>query len=262
MSNSRICPNCNAVVPEGHHFCGRCGAKYHAEGEGDGQNDTLYFGAMMAPGRAKLILITGEGLEGLSYHLNATEHIAGRETGAVLFPDDDFLSPRHARFFYRENELHLQDEDSQNGTFLRMDESQVLEHGDEFMVGEQLFRVELLNLQSEYPMQNDTLMYVSPPKDYKFRIVHILRGGRPSAAYCSPNNDIMVGRQGCDVNIGDDRHISTKHARVHWDGEKVVLEDMDSKNGTYIRLKAEQKLSHGDYVWAGSELLRVEINNN
>jgi hypothetical protein len=35
---------------------------------------------------------------------------------------------------------------------------------------------------------------------------------------------------------------------------------MDSKNGTFVRIRGENKLSHGDYVWAGSELLRVEIN--
>ena len=259
MSSSRICPNCNAVVPEGHHFCGRCGARYH-EGEETEGDDTLYFGAMMAPGRAKLILITGEGLEGLSYHLNATEHVAGRETGAILFPDDDYLSPRHATFFYRDNQLYLRDEDSQNGTFLRARQPRELDHGATFMVGEQLLRVEYLNLQDEYPMQEDTLMYVSPLKDYKFRVVHLADGGKPCAAYCSVNNDILIGRHGCDVNFEEDRHVSPKHARIKWENGGPVLEDLDSKNGTYVKLDDEEQLAHGDYVQVGSELLRVEIN--
>jgi pSer/pThr/pTyr-binding forkhead associated (FHA) protein len=259
MSSSRICTNCQAVVPEGHHFCGRCGARYHEGGETE-QDDTLFFGAMMAPGRAKLILITGEGLEGLSYHLNATEHVAGRGNGAILFPDDDYLNKRHATFLYRDNKLYLRDEESQNGTFLGIRESRRLQDGDMFMVGEQLLRVECLDLQSEYPMQEDTLMYVSPPKDYKFRVVHVLEGGKPCAAYCSVNNDILIGRHGCDVNFGDDRHVSPKHARVAWKDGGPVLEDMDSKNGTYLRIADEQKLEHGDYVQVGSELLRVEIN--
>ncbi|MFW5968964.1 MAG: FHA domain-containing protein, partial [Persicimonas sp.] len=155
MANSRICTNCEAVVPEGHHFCGRCGAQYH-EGDSEPTDDTLYFGAMMAPGRAKLILITGEGLEGLSYHLNATEHVAGRGDGAILFPDDEYLSPRHATFSYEDNQLFLRDEESQNGTFLRIRQPRRLNDGALFRVGEQLLRVEKLDLKEEYPMQEET----------------------------------------------------------------------------------------------------------
>ena len=47
-------------------------------------------------------LIKGEGIEGLSYHLNATEHV-GRKQGAVLFPEDSYLSGKHATFLYRDN---------------------------------------------------------------------------------------------------------------------------------------------------------------
>lgn len=258
-SSSRICSNCQAVVPDGHHFCGRCGAQYHADGKTPA-DETLYFGAMMVPGRAKLILIKGEGLEGLSYHLNATEHLAGSGNGVVLFPDDRYLSKRHATFLYRDNMLYLRDEGSQNGTFLRIREPKRLKDGDMFRVGEQLLKIELLDLQNEYPMKNGTLMYVSPPKSFKFRVVHILDGGKPGAAYCSVNNELLLGRNGCDVNFNDDRHVSPQHARIFWHEGAPVLEDMESKNGTYFNTSGEERLRHGDYVQVGSELLRVEIN--
>jgi pSer/pThr/pTyr-binding forkhead associated (FHA) protein len=247
------------VVPDGHHYCGRCGARFSGDGSGAG-NATMFFGAMQAPGRAKLILIKGEGLEGLSYHLNATEHVAGRKQGAILFPEDNYLSPRHATFVYRDNVLYLRDENSHNGTYLRIREPRVLNDGDEVLVGEQLLRVEYLNLRREYPMREDTLMYISPPKDYKFRLVQVVRGGRPGVAFCSVNNDILVGREGCDMNFGDDRHISRKHARFTWVDGKVTVQDHESRNGTFLRIKQEERLRHGDYVQLGSELMRVEIN--
>jgi len=59
----------------------------------------MFFGGMQAPNRAKLTLIKGEGAEGVTYHLNGTEHVAGREEGDILFHDDPFLSPRHACFY-------------------------------------------------------------------------------------------------------------------------------------------------------------------
>jgi len=259
MSNARICGNCGAVVPEGHHFCGRCGSRYAADGAST-SNETMFFGAMQAPGRAKLILIKGEGLEGLSYHLNATEHVAGRKQGAILFPEDNYLSPKHATFVYRDNLLYVRDEGSHNGTYLRVREPRTLEHGAELLLGEQLLRIEVLNLRREYPMREDTLMYISPPKDFKFRLVQILRGEHPGTAFCSVNNDILVGREGCDMNFAEDRHMSRRHARVTWTDGQVRVEDVGSKNGTFVRVHGEERLFHGDYVHFGSELMRVEIN--
>ena len=259
MSSARLCSNCKAVVPEEHFYCGRCGANYGAEGR-DEVNETLFFGAMQAPGRAKLILISGEGLEGLSYHLNSTQHVAGRESGVILFPDDEFLDDEHATFFYRSNELYLRDEDSLNGTFLRVRKPRVLSDGDEFLVGLQRFRVEILDVSDEHLMGDGTLMYVSPVKDYKFRLVHILEGYKPGSAFCSPDNSLTIGREGTDVLFANDRHLSQEHARVEWKEGKIVLTDLDSKNGTYLRLKDTESLQHGDYVFMGSELVRIEIN--
>lgn len=260
MSSERICTNCSAVVPEGHHFCGKCGARFAGDGSDQQEDETLYYGAMQAPGRAKLILIKGEGLEGLSYHLNASEHDAGREEGAVLFPDDEYLNGIHATFFYRENQLFLRDNDSRNGTFLQLRKPATLTDGDEIVVGDQRLRIELLDIQNEYPMQNDTLMYVSPPKEYKFRVVHVLEGGREGDAYCSVNNDVLIGREGCDINFPDDSYVSPRHCRLTFNDGGVVATDQDSKNGTFKRLSGERQLQHSDYVMFGNELVRVEVN--
>ncbi len=259
MSSGRLCTNCKAVVPEEHFYCGRCGASYGSD-ERDQANDTLFFGAMQAPGRAKLILISGEGLEGLSYHLNSTEHGAGRESGVVLFPDDDYLDDEHATFYYRANKLFLRDEDSLNGTFLRIREPKVLEDGDELLVGQQRLRVEYLSIDDEYSMDQGTLMYISPSKGYRFRLVHILEGRKPGSAYCNSANSLSIGREGTDVLFADDRYVSHEHARVEWRDGKVVVTDLDSKNGTFVSVTGEESLHHGDYVFMGSELVRVEIS--
>ena len=80
----------------------------------------MYFGTNQVPGRAKLIVIKGEGMDGLSYQLAGNEHIAGRSEGAILFPDDPLMSPRHANFIYRDNKLFVRDEGSVNGIFMRI----------------------------------------------------------------------------------------------------------------------------------------------
>ena len=138
--------------------------------------------------------------------------------------------------------------------------NQPLLAADEIMIGELLLRIELLNLRREYPMRAETLMYISPPKEFRFRVVQVIRGGRPGQAFCSVNNDILIGREGCDMNFGEDRHVSKKHCRLTWQNGKVLVSDLDSRNGTMVRINDEQRLSHADYVVFGTELMRVEIN--
>jgi pSer/pThr/pTyr-binding forkhead associated (FHA) protein len=41
-----------------------------------------------------------------------------------------------------------------------------------------------------------------------------------------------------------------------------VLTDLDSVNGTYVRIADEQELRHGDYLFVGRKLMRVEMNTN
>ena len=44
-----------------------------------------------------------------------------------------------------------------------------------------------------------------------------------------------------------------------WDGARLTLTDLTSKNGTFLRIAGERALVHGDYVFMGQQLLRVEI---
>ncbi|MEL6179228.1 MAG: FHA domain-containing protein [Myxococcota bacterium] len=259
----RICTNCHAVVPDGHDYCGQCGARY-AGGSVDTSHHTLLFGPIMTPGRAKLILIRGtdDALPGLSFHLNASNHTVGRRHGKIPFPDDPYVSPTHADFFYRDNALYLSDKGSLNGTYLRLTQAHPLRHGDQFMVGQQILQFERLELMQEFPMTDGTLMYVSPPRPYNFRIIQLLANGKPGTIYASPNSEISMGREGCDINFPDDRHVSRHHAKVSMRDGKVVLEDKGSRNGTYIRITDEHQLSHGDYVFIGQHLLRVEITHS
>jgi len=70
---------------------------------------------------------------------------------------------------------------------------------------------------------------------------------------------VSIGREGNDINFPDDPFISGHHARVSWSGTRLTLTDLGSRNGTFVRVAGEQVLRHGDYVFMGQQLLRVEI---
>jgi pSer/pThr/pTyr-binding forkhead associated (FHA) protein len=267
----RPCPQCGAPVPLGNRFCGACGSRTdegqapapHAPfGEGaPAAAKTLFFGAMQTPGRAKLILIKGQGMDGMTYYLQSTEHIAGRSEGPIQFNEvDPLLSPRHASFCYKDTQLMVKDLDSTNGVFLRARAPVKLRSGDTFLVGEQLLRVERCTLD-EAPIHDDvgTYFYASPRTPCAFKLIQLLHGGAEGASFCPAKGSVRIGRDGNDLNFPDDHFISGTHAEVTATPDGFTLTDLGSKNGTFHRITSESPLHHGDYVFIGQQLLRVEI---
>jgi len=73
---------------------------------------------------------------------------------------------------------------------------------------------------------------------------------------------LQMGREGGDLNFPADLYMSASHCKLEEAAGKFLLTDMNSRNGTYVRLKAEKELGHGDYLFIGRKLLRVEITAN
>jgi pSer/pThr/pTyr-binding forkhead associated (FHA) protein len=252
-----VCRSCSTPVPMGHKFCGRCGAAVPPEIV---SARTQFFGQLQVPGKAKLILIRGEGAEGLSYQLNADQHIVGRN-GQLVF-DDAFVSPRHANLFYRNGKLVVRDEGSLNGVFWRVRGSIEVNSGDHFLAGEQLFRIDGPGKPNDGPAPDGTYFYSSPKHFSPFRITQILSGGAPGMVVCARTSGLQIGREGGDLNFPGDLYMSGSHCRLEEANGKLTLTDLNSRNGTYVRLGAEKELAHGDYLFIGRKLLRVEITTN
>jgi pSer/pThr/pTyr-binding forkhead associated (FHA) protein len=89
-----------------------------------------------------LQLITEGGQVGEIHKLDRPETFIGRVDGDVIFPHDGFMSSRHARVIERGGRYFLCDQNSRNGTFIRIDREAELKAGDMFLVGKQLFRFE------------------------------------------------------------------------------------------------------------------------
>ncbi len=249
------CPACQAPIQPGHKFCGRCGETTPPEIL---NVNVEYFGELQDPGKANLVVVRGEGLEGLSYHLRASEHVIGRQGQIQL--EDPFVSGRHANLFYQNKRLVLKDEGSLNGTFVRVRGKAKLAAGDTFLAGDQLFRIEPMPNPTEHVDAAGTYFYGSPTYATSFRVVQLLSGGAVGFAHCPRGTRVTIGRRGADINILGDKFLSEDHCSVEQDADGFTLTDNDSKNGTYVRLKRDQPLDHGDYFVLGTKLLRVEMN--
>jgi pSer/pThr/pTyr-binding forkhead associated (FHA) protein len=126
----------------------------HAE-EGFGvasESGTHVFGTPVAPRYARLSQRTVEGVTRDVFHVHRAETIIGREAGDIVFTDDPFLSRRHAAVQVhgltpatkgQPRRFTLVDLGSSNGTFVQLRDEIRLKNGDQFRVGQQLFRFDL-----------------------------------------------------------------------------------------------------------------------
>ena len=266
QARNYVCKSCSSPVPMGHKFCGTCGAEV-PDSVKDSQLE--YFGELQAPGNARLILVRGgEGVEGLSYHLKATEHIAGRSAGQILFPEDKWLSPRHANFFFTENVLSVRDEGSLNGVYVRVLGTVPIEVGAHFLCGEEVFRLDGPPAETAGPDGDQTYFYSSPKRPSAFRVTQVIEGGKDGMVFCARDGGARIGREEVDLNFPEDRFMSGSHARVEAKDGGFVLVDEESRNGTYLRIAGERGVGSanvkrrqeggGEWVEEGGERTQKE----
>jgi len=75
-----------------------------------------------------------------------------------------------------------------------------------------------------------------------------------NAKFALVGHSITIGRdKGCDISVPD-VSVSATHCQILWNGEKHLLSDMNSFNGTFLnreQIKTSQALSTGDHIQVG-----------
>jgi hypothetical protein len=82
--------------------------------------------------------------------------------------------------------------------------------------------------------------------------------GKPVSEVNLRLGDMTIGRkQGCDIVLNNDKSVSSKHAVIKTVGQKSIIEDLDSTNGTFIESKriTQHELKNGDIVLIGEHEL-------
>ncbi len=91
---------------------------------------------------ARAVQLLEGGGEGDIFPLKSGENVVGRGTGDVSFPQDGYVSSKHAMITVGEGALSVKDLGSANGTFVRIAGSAKVASGDLLLVGEQILRVD------------------------------------------------------------------------------------------------------------------------
>jgi pSer/pThr/pTyr-binding forkhead associated (FHA) protein len=88
----------------------------------------------------RVSVIVGRDVEGPAFPLYDETVVLGRERGDILFPEDGYVSGRHAQITFRDGSATLSDLGSSNGTFFRIRGSRPVPPGTLLLMGQQLFR--------------------------------------------------------------------------------------------------------------------------
>lgn len=257
------CTRCGFLMKASLQFCPSCGLRvptpFDVETKVRSQGRSTKFIRAMQVARAKLTLIRGDGEDGVSFMLAGEEHVAGRgDDCPIHFPEDQFLSPQHANFIYRDDHLVVIDLDSQNGVYLRVTEAELTAQTT-FLVGEQLLSARMATTPADVAEADGTYFSCSMPRTAQLEILQHLRGGITGAVFRMETAVATVGREGNNIDFPEDPFISGRHAEIRLEGPSLSIRDLGSRNGTFVRISKEQVLRHGDYVFMGQQLLRVEI---
>ena len=222
---------------------------------------------------ARLVLVGRDGEEGEAFPMSADAIDVGREQGAILFGDDAFMSPQHARIERSGDVFTLVDLGSTNGVYLRIRGNSAVYPGDLFMVGHQVLRLEnVIEPVAEQPPGPDgTRSFGTPLKPAWGKLALVGRGGVAGDTYFLRGAKVIFGREQGDILFPHDPFVSREHARLrlelHGSQMAVFLEDLGSANGTYIRIRGSAevrgrdtfRIGDSDSTIAPRPMMRFEV---
>jgi pSer/pThr/pTyr-binding forkhead associated (FHA) protein len=264
-SASHNCPACGNPVPPDFKFCGTCGHRL-TPGVASSAGAVAAPVAAAAPApapsasggkRGKLVLINPDGSEGATYNIDGSPSMVGRSKGAP-FAMDAYLSPNHATFSFGPEGCTVRDEASLNGVYVKVarDTPVRLQSGDVFRIGQEIIRFEAQptseHVDGVEPMG-------SPDPGYIGRICLVTGRQSIGNAHPIPPDGLHIGRERGDVIFPEDGYVSGLHCRLHHDGSSVVLTDVGSSNGTFVRVRGERVVQSGELLLLGQQLFRLQF---
>lgn len=191
------------------------------------------------------------------YEGTSREVVLGR-AGEIPLHGDRFCHPREAILRIDGPNVFLSDLESGNGVFLRVRRPVELEPGDHFMVGDQVLTIEKNPKPDDGPADGPTYFYSSPKWTSSFRIVQIFEGGGKGACVLARGTTMQLGRELGDFVFPNDPLVGEPHCLVEEQAGAILLTDLGSQSGVFVRIKGDEQVVPGDEIVVGRTRLILE----
>jgi pSer/pThr/pTyr-binding forkhead associated (FHA) protein len=90
------------------------------------------------------------------------------------------------------------------------------------------------------------------------RIALLDEKGAVKKVYPVARGEAIVGRSDGDIRFSDDVYLSPVHAQFSVRDGQMYVRDLGSRNGTWLFVEGRHRLSDGDVILIGSQLLRFK----
>lgn len=216
--------------------------------------------AVQQGGAPRLEILDPHGMALDSFALLEGRNVIGTGTNVEITIDDPFISKWHATLTLEHGALMLEDLSSINGIYLGIADEFQLEDGDELRMGSQRFRY-----HAATPLPELVRPFATQPEPFGARIskdyphlIQFVEGGYIGGLY--PLHDvIIIGRNNADIRCPQDNLLEDKHASIERRGSSFVVNDLQSRFGTYIRVSDTVELINGDCFVVGQTRLRIHM---
>lgn len=191
--------------------------------------------------RGALVAVLPSGTETHEYAIAAPGTTSiGRHGTDIAFPDDALLSERHATIVADAQGYFVRDDASSRGTYVQLAPGHLcpVPRGTLVKVGNEWLRV--------------------GDKSSVSTLTHLGADGSVQGRHELQDGPTIVGRQSPDVSLStSDQRLSRRHCVFVRKGESVAVRDLDSANGTVIKVGGPLPLADGDLVLIGRQMLRM-----
>lgn len=209
-----------------------------------------------------LVLVSELATELARFERKQAATTIGRTEGDIQFPEDQFLSPLHAKLSWEEGRLEVRDLGSRNGTWVFLEGPYRMADGDLILIGSQLLRFKRLGYPGPHTAEADATKRMGsmvPSADIASLTQLRTDGSSRDVIQLSPGRDIHIGRERGDWIFPYDPSMSAQHATVRSEDADFVLVDDHSRNGVAIAARGAMSLQDGSRIIVGDKLLRVEL---
>jgi len=218
-------------------------------------------GASGAPVWGMLISVNRDGTDGKSYPLSGEWIDIGRDDADLTFESDSFLARRHARIENKGGVVTVLPHDKLNGVYRRLDMPQNIADGTILLAGREVLRFEIVSdaeRDARPLVRHGVHMFGSPPRRPWGRLSQLLPNGGVRDIRHLNDDEVVLGREDGDLVFEDDAFLSRRHAAFRWKDGRCILEDLESSNGTFVRVTGPVTLKPGDHLRMGDQLFRFE----
>lgn len=90
-------------------------------------------------------------------------------------------------------------------------------------------------------------------------LVAILKDGTDGRAYPVRDEVTDIGQKEGAIQLADDPYLSPRHARIISRPDGILVRDLDSVNGVYVRIREPAEIHDGDFLLLGQQVMRFEL---